>query len=74
MLQKLHATQQSLGDNYFILSGTLYTDSGIVSGRRFYAKFVKHRKLWFVQTLTYPEDCESALKRLKDEIYKWQVW
>ena len=71
---KLHATQQSLGDNYFILSGTLYTDSGIVSGRRFYAKFVQHRKLWFVQTLTYPEDCESALKRLKDEIYKWQVW
>ena len=71
---KLHATQQRLGEYNFILSGTLYTDSGIVSGRRFYAKFVQHRKLWFVQTLTYPEDCESALKRLKDEIYKWQVW
>ena len=71
---KLHATQQSLGVNYFILSGTLHTDSGEISGRRFYAKFVQHRKLWFVQTLTYPEDCENAVKRLKDEISKWQVW
>ena len=70
----LHATQQQKGDGCFILSGHLYTETGQMTGRRFYAKFVQHRKLWFIQTLTYPEDCESALKRLKDEIYKWQVW
>ena len=70
----LHATQQQKGDGCFILSGTLHTDSGTISGRRFYAKFVQHRKLWFVQTLAYPEDCEQTVKRLKEEIDKWKVW
>ena len=71
---ELHATHQQKGDDYFILSGPLHTNSGTISGRCFYAKFVKHRKLWFVQTLTYPEDCEQAVKRLKEEIDKWKVW
>jgi hypothetical protein len=70
----LHATQQVKGDDYFILSGSLHTDSGQIAGRRYYAKFVKHRKLWFVQSLTYPEDCEQAVSRLRQEIDKWKVW
>ena len=53
----LHATQQQKGDGCFILSGHLYTETGQMTGRRFYAKFVQHRKLWFVQTLAYPEEC-----------------
>ena len=71
---ELHATHQQKGPDYFILPGPLHTDSGAISGRRFYAKFVMHRKLWFVQTLAYPEDCEQAVKRLKEEIDKWTVW
>ena len=71
---ELHATRQQKGDDYFILSGPLHTNSGAISGRCFYAKFVKHRKLWFVQTLTYPENCEQAVKRLKEEIDKWKIW
>ena len=71
---QLHATQQQLGDDFFILTGALQTDSGEISGRRYYAKFVQHRKLWFVQTLAYPEDCEEAVKRLKKEIEAWKVW
>ena len=71
---QLHATQQQLGDDFFILTGALHTDSGEISGRRYYAKFVQHRKLWFVQTLAYPEDCEEAVKRLKKEIETWKVW
>ena len=70
----LHATQQIKGDDYFILSGSLHTDSGQIEGRRYYAKFVQHRKLWFVQSLTYPEDCEQAVSRLRQEIDKWKVW
>jgi hypothetical protein len=46
----------------------------MITGRRFHAKFVKHRKFWFVQSLTYPEDCEQALQRLLQEIDAWQVW
>lgn len=70
----LHATEQIKGDDYFILSGSVHTDSGQIAGRRYHAKFVQHRKLWFVQSLTYPEDCEQAVSRLLQEIDKWKVW
>ena len=65
---------QQKGDGCFILSGHLYSETGQITGRRYYAKFVQHRKLWFVQTLAYPEECERAVKRLKEEIDKWKVW
>ena len=71
---QLHASSHIKGDDYFILAGALADDSGKLSGRRFFAKFVQHRKFWFVQTLTYPEQCEKALQRLIQEIYNWQVW
>lgn len=71
---ELHATHQRKGNNFFILSGSLRSDTGQITGRRFYAKFVRHRKLWFVQNLTYPEDCERSLSRLFKEIDSWQVW
>lgn len=48
-----HATEQQKGDNFFILSGHIHADNGAITNRRFHAKFVKHRKLWFVQTLVY---------------------
>ena len=70
----LHATRQQKGDGFFILSGHIHTDSGAITSRRFHAKFVQHRKLWFVQALVYPEDCEQAMKRLIREIDGWQVW
>lgn len=70
----LHATQQQKGDGYFILSGHIYTDDGRITSRRYYAKFVQHRKLWFIQTLAYPEECEQAVKRLIREIDAWKVW
>ena len=72
--EELYATHQKKGDGYFLLSGPLHNDSSQVSGRRFYAKFVQHRKLWFVQTLAYPEDCEQAVQRLIREIKNWKVW
>ena len=71
---ELHAAHQRKGKNFFILSGSLHSDTGLITGRRFYAKFVRHRKLWFVQNLTYPEDCERSLGRLFKEIDAWQVW
>ena len=71
---ELSATEQVKGDDFFILSGALHTDTCQITGRRFYAKFVKHRKFWFVQTLAYPEDCENAVRRLLKEIDDWQMW
>ena len=71
---ELHATQQRKGDDSFILSGHIHSDDGRITNRRYYAKFVQHRKLWFVQTLAYPEDCEHAVQRLLREIDNWKVW
>ena len=71
---ELYASHQEKGQDYFILSGTFHTDSGMIAGRRFYTKFVQHRKLWFVQSLTYPEDCAHAVQRLIQEINDWKVW
>ena len=72
--EELSADHQTEGDDYFILSGVLHDDNGQLTGRRYYAKFVQHRKLWFVQTLAYPEDCEQAVQRLIHEIDDWKVW
>lgn len=70
----LHATSQQKGNGCFILSGHICDDNGRMTTRRFYAKFVKHRKLWFVQSLTYPEECEQAIQRIIKEINNWEVW
>ena len=71
---ELYATQLQKGDSSFILSGHIHGDDGRMTSRRYYAKFVQHRKLWFVQSLTYPEDCEKAVQRLIQEINDWKVW
>ena len=71
---KLHATQQKKGNDFFILSGHIHSDDGKITSRRYYAKFVQHRKVWFVQTLAYPEDCEQAVQRLIHEIDDWKIW
>lgn len=71
---ELHSTQWQKGEGFFILSGHIHTAGGQITGRRYYAKFVEHRKLWFVQTLAYPEDCEHAVQRLIHEIDDWEVW
>lgn len=71
---ELHATSQRKGHDSFILSGHILDDKGRLTARCFHAKFVKHRKLWFVQSLTYPEDSKPSLKRLMTEIDHWKVW
>ena len=71
---ELHATQQQKGNDFFILSGHIHSDDGQITSRRYHAKFVQHRKVWFVQTLAYPEDCEQAVQRLIHEIDDWKVW
>ena len=69
-----HVTSQQKGNGFFILSGHILDDNGRITGRCFHVKFVKHRKLWFVQSLTYPEECEQAIQRIIKEIDNWKVW
>lgn len=72
--RELHATYQREEGDCFILSGPLHLENREVAGHRFYAKCVQCQKLWFVQCLTYPENCAQAVTRLIREIDRWQVW
>lgn len=72
--KELHATYQREEGDCFILSGPLHLENQEVAGHRFYAKCVQCQKLWFVQCLTYPENCAQAVTRLIREIDRWQVW
>lgn len=72
--RELHATYQREEDDGFILSGPLHLEGQEVAGHRFYAKYVQRQKLWFVQILTYPENCTQAVTRLIREIDRWKVW
>lgn len=72
--KELHATCQRKDGDCFILSGPLHLENQEVTGHRFHAKYVQCQKLWFVQCLTYPENCAQAVTRLIREIDRWQVW
>lgn len=73
MAQLLHAEEQELLKDSFILSGPLYEDGERVEGYRYHAKYVRNCKLWFSYTLFYPESCRESLSRLLHQIEKWEV-
>lgn len=70
----LHATQQQLGKDYFILSGPQYENGCYIDGYSFYSKYVGRGKLWYVYTMAYPDRYHAQLGRLFKEIDGWQVW
>jgi len=70
----LHATGKRHDKVSFTLSGPLFVNGSEMEGYRFYAKYVQHRKIWFVQSLTYPDKCASSVTRLIRQIDDWQVW
>lgn len=69
-----HATWKRLGSDCFTISGPLFVDGGEMAGYVYYAKYVRHRKLWFAQRLIYPEGYEKAVRRLIAHINQWRVW
>ena len=70
----LHATDRHLGKDCFILSGPLYRDGGLMAGYLYHAKYVRHRRLWFVLRLVYPKSYGKAVRRLKAQVNRWRVW
>lgn len=69
-----HATRKRLGNDSFTISGPVYVDGGEMAGYVYYAKYVRHRKLWFVQRLVYPEEYERVVRRLIARVNQWKVW
>lgn len=69
-----HAQDKWCCMDSFILSGPLYWEDGVISDYCYHAKYVKRQKTWFVQELTYPQDCEKSVGRLLRQIDRWKVW
>lgn len=69
-----HATRKRLGNDCFTISGPVYVDGGEMAGYVYYAKYVRHRKLWFVQRLVYPREYERVVRRLIAHVNQWKVW
>lgn len=69
-----HATRKRLGNDSFTISGPVYVDGGEMAGYVYYAKYVRHRKLWFVQRLIYPREYERVVRRLIARVNQWKVW
>lgn len=74
LAQVLHATDSTMGKDYFILSGPQYENGSRIEGYSYYTKVVANHKLWFVYTMIYPDDYKDVLARLFKEIDDWQIW
>ena len=74
LAQVLHATDSTMGKDYFMLSGPQYENGSRIEGYSYYTKVVANHKLWFVYTMIYPDDYKDVLTRLFKEIDDWQVW
>ncbi len=56
----------------YLMSCTLQSRDAKVTAYRLNAKYVLRQKLWFVETLIYPEDFAPAVGRLVEEVNDWQ--
>ena len=74
LAQVLHATDSTMGKDYFMLSGPQYENGSRIEGYSYYTKVVANHKLWFVYTMIYPDDYKDVLTRLFKEIDDWQIW
>jgi len=59
-------------DTEYLMSCRLRSRDAKVTAYRLNAKYVLRQKLWFVETLIYPEDFAPALSRLVKEVDEWQ--
>jgi hypothetical protein len=74
LAQVLHATDSTMGKDYFMLSGPQYENGSRIEGYSYYTKVVANHKFWFFYTMIYPDDYRDVLTRLFKEIDDWQIW
>lgn len=70
----LHAANTRFGKDWFILSGPQYENGARIDDYSYYSKFFRNGKLWFVNTMVYPDRYRNVLGRLFKEIDSWQIW
>ena len=58
----------------YLLTATVVSRDARVTAYRLQAKYVLRQRMWFVQTLLYPEDFAPAVGRLVHEVETWRPW
>lgn len=70
--KQVHPSSRKMLEDGFIVAGPLYMEGSRIPGHHFYAKYVMRQKAVFVYSISYPEDYDSALERVKNLIDEWQ--
>ena len=58
----------------YLMTATLQSRNPQVTAYRMQTKYVLRQRMWFVQTLIYPEDFAPAVTRLVHEVEAWKPW
>jgi len=58
----------------YLMTALLKSRDPHVTAYRMQAKYVLRQRIWFVQTLLYPEDFAPAVTRLVHEVEAWEPW
>lgn len=72
MAQEMGGVCIRKSDSTYLVTAELKSRDPKVTAYRMNAKYVLHQKLWFIETLIYPEDFAPAVRRLVDEVNRWQ--
>ncbi|MBR1787745.1 MAG: hypothetical protein IJ762_00950 [Bacteroidaceae bacterium] len=60
------------GPNEYLMTATLQSRNRQVTAYRLQAKYVLRQRMWFVETLIYPEDFAPAVGGLVKEVEQWK--
>ena len=58
----------------YLLTASLQSRNPQVTAYRLQAKYVLRQRLWFIETLIYPEDFAPSMHRLVNEVNAWQPY
>ncbi|MBQ8050364.1 MAG: hypothetical protein IJ197_02150 [Bacteroidaceae bacterium] len=72
MANEMGAISLRQSDDCYLMSGKLKSRDPRVTAYCFNARYVLRQRLWFVDTIYYPEDFAPVMQRLVDEVNDWQ--
>ncbi|NPD92405.1 hypothetical protein [Xylanibacter muris] len=71
--ERKDTTVTKVGNDAFIVEGLLYCDGTPYPDHSRYAKYIRNGKLWFVYSVTYPNECHKAAERIRGLISQWHL-
>jgi hypothetical protein len=70
----LQADEKRCRADSFFISGRVRQNGLPMADARYFAKYVRHQRLWMVQRLVYPAGYDRAVARWVRHVRDWTVW